>query len=138
MNTDTQTDIDNEGNYTGEPILKPAKPQHSPLPWRIDSETPNHAPIITAQDGHGRDIAEIRGDSREQRALNAKLIVRAVNHADKLAELCSRLTDLLEKHSLTPHENGKPRHDLCVEGKYLLVVQEAKAALAAYEEARGK
>lgn len=46
-------------------------------PWRVDAETPNHAPIITAADGMGRDIAEIRGDTKAERAATARLIAAA-------------------------------------------------------------
>lgn len=72
----------------------PAKPgKYAPGPWRVDAETPNHAPIITAEDGKGRDIAEIRGESKEERAATARLIATAPNMARFIWKL-SGMTDI--------------------------------------------
>jgi hypothetical protein len=136
MKTDTQTFTCND---CAEPVRE--SDNHPCDEWRMKKYglAPNTAQQPAAHSPHS---IYGRMEALEQELVQAaiddeKLTLerdKARLHADKLAELCQRLTDLLEKHSITPHENGKPRHDLCTEGKYLLVVQDAKSALAAYEE----
>jgi hypothetical protein len=50
---------------------------HSPLPWKVREET-DHYPAYLL-DKLGVEVAAIFGDTREQRAANAALIVASVN-----------------------------------------------------------
>lgn len=47
--------------------------------------------------------------------------------APKLLEACKRLVGIIERHNIVPLEGEK------IEGKYLLVVQDARAAIAKAE-----
>ncbi len=88
------------------------KAQHSPLPWHLSA----YHKVIARSRGDATicDCTNpVFADQREQEE-NAKLIVRAVNHADKLAE---ELRQVL-KHGSAGNEN---------------LIREA---LAAYEENR--
>ncbi len=87
-----------------DPAPNKAQPQHSPLPWKwyvnyhcpgklkgayVDSTTARVADVRSlgvSLDGEG---------SQEICESNAKLIVRAVNHADRLAECLERCRDLV-------------------------------------------
>ncbi len=82
----TETLIDHTG--IADPIPAPNKAQHSPLPWNIGEDndvfsenTDCVARVCGAPEGIKGDLA------------NAKLIVRAVNHADKLAKALRKSAD---------------------------------------------
>ncbi len=72
------------------------KAQHSPLPWRLEIgegacfHTGNRASIVRDFEDGGekctQTIAEVWPGDRDIDITDAKLIVRAVNHSDKLAE----------------------------------------------------
>ncbi len=71
------------------------KAQHSPLPWRFDKPNCIVAALSTKKEAREKcstvkiaDVYETQFDLSEPETLdaNAALIVRAVNHADKLAE----------------------------------------------------
>ncbi len=80
------------------PAPAPNKAQHSPLPWRTVVET-DFEPCSIYADPE-QHIADIYGNDKRQRAANAALIVRAVNHADKLAEACQMFLTALNKDQL--------------------------------------
>lgn len=68
--------------------LQGERTQFAAGPWRVDAETPNHAPIITAEDGKGRDLAEIRGESKDERAATARLIAAAPELFKEVKAFC--------------------------------------------------
>ncbi len=95
------------------------KAQHSPLPWKVAHGIISDHPEIAARGG-AMCVADGLGNGPEAEA-NAALIVRAVNHADKLAEACRSL--------------GKLREGWTSE-QMNYAIRKAQDALAAYEAAQ--
>lgn len=83
--------------------------RYAPSPWRVDAETSNHAPIITAADGKGRDIAEIRGDTKEERAATASLIAAAPDLLEMLRAALPLIDDAAQD-ARSKHGNGSRSH----------------------------
>ena len=76
----------------------PNKPQqpaaHSPLPWRV---TPPKGTLASWTITSDCDVAQVLWTGSNERAYdNAKLIIRAVNHADKLAEALREAYDFID------------------------------------------
>ncbi len=94
------------------------KAQHSPLPWQANADTiwrtvgGRQAEIVCHPINHTQSIAD------------AKLIVRAVNHADKLAEILQRIVRVSAK--LTMAVDGVTFADT-------IIISDAKNILARYE-----
>ena len=106
MNTDKQTETAARcaACEAAEQELKKAQqPQHSPLPFTYDTGA--------VRDANGDVVAEVwNGDGL--------LIVRAVNHADKLAEALREIARKIDRDNLN--------------GRY--ITSATREALAAYEE----
>ena len=79
--------------------MEDRQPQHSPLPWRLSSQKQSANGSVCDTDGFLR-IADCGEHWRA--VANAKLIVRAVNHADKLAEQLKQCIHTLPLHSKNP------------------------------------
>ncbi len=109
------------------PNLAPnkAQPQHSPLPWRTVVETEFEPCAICDTDGN--EMVHLAGGSSRERATNAKLIVRAVNHADKLA---ARLKDAIEQSRFIYGKTVSDNQNLCK------LQREMQATLTEYENER--
>ncbi len=117
--------IDNENDNIHCDIHTPApnKAQHSPLPWtlhRLDDQW----------NGEKRWSAGVNGPrvylTCEEE--NAQLIVRAVNHADKLAEA-------LRDCETTPGALAERSHEYALR-RLATITETARQALAAYEAAQ--
>ncbi len=102
---------------------------HSPLPWTLETwkygEEAREVPTLVSQ---GKDAtAQVldlwcMDDRQGERDANAALIVRAVNHADKLAEALKMACRVIEGENL----------DEAMSGEYEILTD----ALAAYEAAQ--
>ena len=75
--------------------------EHTPTPWYAKAEN-NYVPAQVWYEG--MQIAEVYGDSREQRAANVALIVRAVNN---FAGLVAALVGRLSLHRSTTRKVSK-------------------------------
>ncbi len=103
------------------------KAQHSPLPWNVGSEIgASLSPGFHIESPGIGYPAHVFGNSKDEALANAALIVRAVNHADKLAEAGERLKNAVS--------------DLLNEPRTLEIEHYAETALhewqAAYEAAQ--
>ncbi len=67
------------------------KAQHSPLPWQVGDRSRYRTYVLS----NGLEVCELLKPDRNERIADAKLIVRAVNHADKLAEALQRTLDVI-------------------------------------------
>lgn len=74
----------------------PAQAQHSPLPWKIDEAYDLPLAIIEdTENGYG--VCELEFGDTEQAKANARLIVRACNNAQRLAEALTFLIRCSER-----------------------------------------
>ncbi len=105
------------------------KAQHSPLPWRLAQD---EATILCGDKDDPEIVASTCVNDPAATAIdtqehNAALIVRAVNHADKLAEALNRLAMASEKAM---------RLSMAAEDVLVIPRNRAMHALAAYEAAQ--
>ena len=96
--------------------------QHSPLPWHVCTlgETPFHTSNIVTNDGHL--ICNVQSTPYKTTGkADAKLIVRCVNNAEKLAEALRHVVDSVDGAWGTPSDAS---------------VNHCRAALADWEAAQ--
>ncbi len=108
------------------------KAQHSPLPWKVAHGIISDHPEIAARGG-AMCVADGLGNGPEAEA-NAALIVRAVNHADKLAERLRELSRLVHQNNALQHAGIEVSPEAW--GEMYQATSEAKAALSAYQAAQ--
>ncbi len=110
-------------NYTDKEIdntyqrIDANKAQHSPLPWSADKWATGYT--VSATDHSVCHLQDCNNDEA-----NARLIVRAVNHADKLAEALRDIADYGRSYGITDAD--------AVEA----IRNKARHALAAYDESQ--